>query len=95
MEKEMRFCQSCSMPLENPEQFGTNADGSKNEEYCHYCFKDGKFVANVTMVEMIEQCIPHVSGGNPWPDEATARNAMLELFPKLKRWREQTKENRS
>ncbi|MBU4293030.1 MAG: zinc ribbon domain-containing protein [Actinobacteria bacterium] len=32
------FCQSCSMPMMKPEDFGTNADGSKNEEYCTYCF---------------------------------------------------------
>lgn len=29
---EMKFCQSCGMPL-TPEILGTNADGSKNEEY--------------------------------------------------------------
>ena len=28
------------MPI-TPEILGTNADGSKNEEYCIYCCKDG------------------------------------------------------
>lgn len=28
------------MPL-TPEILGTNADGSKSEEYCVYCYKDG------------------------------------------------------
>ncbi|GAI16613.1 unnamed protein product, partial [marine sediment metagenome] len=32
------FCQSCAMPMQKPDDFGTNADVSKNEEYCHYCF---------------------------------------------------------
>ena len=36
MEK-MKFCQSCGMPLTD-EVLGTNADGSKNEEYCMYCY---------------------------------------------------------
>ena len=36
---EMKFCQSCGMPL-SPEVLGTNADGSKNEEYCIYCYKN-------------------------------------------------------
>ena len=40
--KEMKFCQSCGMPLTD-EVLGTNADGSKNEDYCMYCYKDGKF----------------------------------------------------
>ena len=29
----MRFCQSCGMPLTD-DVLGTNADGSKNEDYC-------------------------------------------------------------
>ena len=46
---EKQFCQSCGMPMDTPELFGTNADGSKNEDYCTYCFKDGKFTQDVTM----------------------------------------------
>lgn len=35
---EMKFCQSCGMPLTN-EILGTNSDGSPNEEYGIYCYK--------------------------------------------------------
>ena len=45
---EQKFCQSCGMPLTN-EVLGTNADGSKNEDYCIYCYKDGKFTQDCTM----------------------------------------------
>lgn len=38
---ETKFCQSCGMPLQKNEELGTNHDGSKNEEYCCYCYKDG------------------------------------------------------
>jgi hypothetical protein len=38
--EEIIICQSCSMPLEKEEDYGTNADGTKNNEYCVYCFKD-------------------------------------------------------
>ena len=48
----MKFCQSCGMPL-NDHVLGTNADGSKNEEYCMYCYRDGKFLQDCTMEEMI------------------------------------------
>ena len=41
------------MPLTN-EILGTNADGSKNENYCIYCYKDGKFTQDCTMDEMIK-----------------------------------------
>ena len=45
---EQKFCQSCGMPL-TEEVLGTNADGSKNEDYCMYCYKDGKFLQDCTM----------------------------------------------
>ena len=48
----MKFCQSCGMPL-TEDVLGTNADGSKNEDYCMYCYKDGKFLQDCTMEEMI------------------------------------------
>ena len=52
---ENKFCQSCGMPITSEEQFGRNADGSKNEEYCSYCYRDGAFTENCTMDEMIDQ----------------------------------------
>lgn len=88
MEKrDMLFCQSCGMPMESLDLHGTNADGSKSEDYCHYCFENGSFKKDETMEQMIESCVPFVSKGNPWPDEETARKAMRELFPNLKRWK--------
>jgi hypothetical protein len=84
---EMKICQSCAMPLESPDLYGANADGSKNEDYCCYCFKNGSFTSDETMEQMIETCVPFVSKGNPYPDEDTARKAMLEIFPNLKRWK--------
>ncbi len=80
-------CQSCAMPLGSADMQGTNADGSKNAEYCCYCYKDGAFTSEQTMDEMIETCVPFVSKGEPWPDEETARKAMREMFPQLKRWK--------
>ena len=34
---EMRYCESCGMPLDSNEVLGTNNDNSRNEEYCIYC----------------------------------------------------------
>jgi hypothetical protein len=74
------------MPLENPEDFGTNADGSRNSDYCQYCYGDGAFFQpNATMAEVIEECVPHVVP-DVFPDATTARAAMNELFPTLKAW---------
>ena len=44
MEKAYKNCQSCGMPLkQDPNEGGTNADGSKSEMYCSYCFQNGEF----------------------------------------------------
>ena len=59
MEKEMKFCQSCGMPLTD-EVLGTNADGSKNEDYCMYCYRDGKFLQDCTMEEMVCKVLHYV-----------------------------------
>jgi hypothetical protein len=37
------FCQSCSMPLEKPDDFGTGAEGFRVNDYCHYCFDKSAF----------------------------------------------------
>jgi hypothetical protein len=45
MGKQYKNCQSCGMPLKkDPERGGTNADGSKSNIYCSYCYAGGKFV---------------------------------------------------
>ena len=50
---DMKFCQSCGMPLTD-EILGTNADGTNNEDYCIYCYKDGGFTQDMTMEQMID-----------------------------------------
>ena len=37
---EQKICQCCAMPIDET-TFGTEADGSKNEEYCQYCYATG------------------------------------------------------
>ena len=88
----MKFCQSCGMPLTD-EVLGTNADGSKNEEYCMYCYKDGKFLQECTMDEMIEHCAQFVGEFNEGCGlELTREEAIGKMkmyFPYLKRWRKE------
>lgn len=82
------FCQSCGMPMTQEGHFGTNPDASKNEDYCCYCFKDGKFIWECTMDEMIEFCV-NSEGSEKWcPDKEQGIKEMQEWFPSLKRWRE-------
>ncbi|MBQ9667079.1 MAG: zinc ribbon domain-containing protein [Bacteroidaceae bacterium] len=85
----MQFCQSCGMPL-TEDMLGTNADGSKNEEYCIYCYKDGAFTSDFTMEEMAEFCAQFVDEYNKNTGQSLTREEykqmLLHYFPNLKRW---------
>ena len=83
--ENQKFCQSCAMPM-TEELYGTNADGSKNDEYCMYCFKDGEFTSDMTMDEMMKFCIDKMCEVHPEFDKDEASAMMREVFPKLKRW---------
>ena len=46
------------MPIQKDEDFGTNANGSKNRDYCHFCFRDGKFIdEGITMEQKIDKIV--------------------------------------
>lgn len=85
-----KFCQSCGMPL-NDEVLGSNADGSKNEDYCMFCYKDGKFTSDCTMDKMIEFCaqfVDEVNKNMPKPmTKDEYKQMMRQYFPTLKRWK--------
>jgi len=53
-----KICQSCGMPLKrDPKHGGSNADGTKSELYCSYCYADGVFTYECEDVkEFQEQC---------------------------------------
>ena len=86
-----QFCQSCGMPLTKNEDCGTNADGSTNFDYCQYCYKDGKFLQDCTMDEMIEHCAQFVDEVNKQMPKPMTRDEYVQMmqgfFPMLKRWR--------
>ena len=88
---EQKFCQSCGMPMSDLEMYARERDGSRNEDYCKYCYKDGAFQGDMTMEEMIEFCVPMVVQSNPGTDASEARAKMKTYFPKLKRWRNGTR----
>jgi hypothetical protein len=85
--EDMKFCQSCGMPLTKTEDFGTEKDGKLSEDYCVYCYKDGAFTADCTMEEMIDFCAAPMVASNPGMEEEEAKKQMRQFFPQLKRWR--------
>ena len=81
---EEKRCQSCSMPLLKSEEFGTNQDGSQNEEYCVYCYKDGSFIDDVSMEKYIAMNVPFYEQAGM--TEEQMREYCERVFPTLKRW---------
>jgi hypothetical protein len=82
---KQKICQSCGMPLQKEEDFGTNPSGSKSEEYCFHCFQNGKFLdEGITLQEKIDKNVKFaVQMGR---SEQEARKLASEVLPKLKRW---------
>ncbi|MFC1786916.1 zinc ribbon domain-containing protein [Halobacteriota archaeon] len=79
------ICQSCGIPIINKEDFGTNSDGSKNAEYCQFCYKEGKYTdEGITMEQKIEKNI-EIAKKMGMPEEQ-AKEIANSIIPKLKRW---------
>ena len=89
MENNMKFCQSCAIPMDKPELHGTNADGTPSEDYCCYCYQAGKFTADCTMEQMIEECAVIMEREVPGMTQDAARAQMQAIFPQLKRWKKE------
>ncbi len=81
------FCQSCGMPMIKPEDFGTTADGWRQNEYCHYCYADGRFLQpDVTLAQMIEFVVKPMTEATGM-EAAEARALAEQMLPHLGRWR--------
>ncbi len=87
-DEKSALCQSCGMPLElnNADARGTNADGSRNEEYCHFCFVDGNFKEpDLTLEQQIAKLTKMGVEKLQMPEEEA--NAWANgVLPNLKRW---------
>jgi hypothetical protein len=73
------------MPMQEASAFGTEADGSKAEEYCHLCYQDGAFTSDVTMEQMVDISARGMSEAMGTP-EAQAQEMLRGILPNLKRW---------
>ena len=91
MQPQGPFCQSCAMPMDKPELLGTKADGAKSEEYCTYCYQEGRFTQpDISMQGMIDKCVAIIGQSNLMSEDQ-ARDLMSKAIPTLKRWRKAEK----
>ena len=80
------ICQCCGMPLDDA-SLSREPDGSFNEDYCKWCYADGKFVYT-SLAELTDFLVEHMSG-ETWPPEQ-ARAYFAENLPKLAYWKKIT-----
>jgi hypothetical protein len=81
------FCQSCAMPMNSSDMFGTKSDGTKTDEFCTYCYQNGQYTdPDITAREMIDKCVSIMSRQNIMPEEQ-ARDLMTKTLPNLNRWK--------
>lgn len=77
------ICQCCGMPLEDT-SISREPDGTFNEEYCKWCYTDGKFVYS-DMSQLTDFLVEHMANEN-WTKEQ-AREYFETQLPQLKHWR--------
>lgn len=71
------------MPLDES-SISKEIDGTFNEEYCKWCYTDGKFVY-ISLEELKNFLVAHMSNEN-WPPEQ-ARAYFDSQLPKLNYWK--------
>ena len=82
------FCQSCAMPFYRPEDHGTEPDGTRNGDYCNYCYEDGVFLQDyANSDELVAACAP--IWRNPAISASNRPRTACRAVANLKRWRRQ------
>lgn len=77
------ICQCCGMPLDDS-TISKETDGSFNEEYCKWCYTEGKFVYT-NLEQLTNFLVEHMSNENFPPEQARAY--FEEYLPKLNHWK--------
>ncbi len=75
-------CQCCGMPLDDS-TLSRETDGAFNEEYCKWCYADGKF-AYSSVEQLTDFLVEHMSNES-WPPEQ-ARAYFEKQLPMLHHW---------
>lgn len=76
-------CQCCGAPLDDA-SLSREPDGAFNEDYCKWCYTDGKFVYH-SMDELIDFLVGHLSNTDFPPEQA--RTYFKAELPTLKYWK--------
>lgn len=79
-------CQSCSMPLMNEQDYGTESDETFSNIYCKYCYQQGNFTNPDATVESIAELGAKIVSDMYQIPADTAVNFVIEQVKVLYRW---------
>ena len=77
-------CQCCGMPLDDG-SISKEPDGAFNEDYCKWCYADGKFVYT-SIEQLTDFLVEHMSNENFPPEQARAY--FEQQLPTLAHWKQ-------
>ena len=80
------YCQCCGMPLNEDLNISREPNGDFNEDYCKWCYTDGKFTYS-SKEQLIDFCAEHMAT-EAWPKEQI-RAHMEAILPTLRHWKEE------
>ena len=78
-------CQCCGMPLNEDSMISKEADGSFNEDYCKWCYNDGRFVYD-SKDSLLDFLISHMPNPENLPDDQR-RMQYDGYLSQLKHWK--------
>ena len=78
-------CQCCGMPLNEDSMISKEADGSFNEDYCKWCYNDGRFAYD-SKDSLLDFLISHMPNPENLPDNQ--RRVQYDGYlSQLKHWK--------
>jgi len=81
------ICQSCGMPMKQEEDHGIDDFGGWSEDYCKFCFQNGKFTdEGINLQGKIDKLVG-ISVSQLGMSEELARGMAEKKLTELKRWK--------
>ncbi|MCR5090559.1 MAG: helix-turn-helix domain-containing protein [Oscillospiraceae bacterium] len=78
-------CQCCGMPLKEDGLLSRETDGSFNEDYCKWCYADGRFAYD-SKEDLIDFLLGHMPNPDGTPEDER-RKQFDQYLSLLKKWK--------
>jgi hypothetical protein len=82
--KIIKHCESCHMPICDPKDFGNEADGSVNSDYCWHCYQNGLFTNPFMTLQDMQNHVRHTL--ERLHEDERVIHYVIGTLPDLKRW---------